>query len=132
MATSVSAAASAMMTVPDGTPCAPMALRTIWSTVAIFTNAVTVMNANGRSDTIASATTRTIGRESRSSDAAADPQLRGHVFCLPLSARARMSAKGAPRVGTPCGDVAGRDLAELGEPALADPDDEHLRPHPDE
>ncbi len=67
MATRVSAAASAMMMVPDGTPWAPMALRTICRTVAIFTKAVTVMNASGRSDTIASATTRTIGRESRSS-----------------------------------------------------------------
>ena len=55
------------MIVLDGTLCAPIALRTIWSTVAIFTKAVTVMNASGRSDTIASATTSTIGRESRSS-----------------------------------------------------------------
>ncbi len=55
------------MIVLDGTPCAPMALRTIWRTVAIFTKAVTVMKASGRSDTIASATTSTIGRDKRSS-----------------------------------------------------------------
>ena len=67
IARSVSEAASAMTTVFDGTLCAPIALRTIWSTVEIFTNAVTLMNTNGKSETSASATTRTIGRPSRSS-----------------------------------------------------------------
>ena len=33
-----------MTTVFDGTFCAPIALRTIWRTVEIFTNAVTLMN----------------------------------------------------------------------------------------
>ena len=58
----VSAAERAMTTVPEGTLWAPMAPRTIWSTVEILTNDVNVMKTNGKSETSASATTSASGR----------------------------------------------------------------------
>ena len=134
MATSVSAAARAMMMVLEGTPCAPMALRTIWSTVAIFTNAVTVMNANGRSDTTASATTRTIGRESRSSTPSRPPAA-VTCCCLALEGAGEHVGEGRARSGQALpghSELTGGELAELGEAAFADADDEHLGAHPDE
>ena len=103
------------MTVFEGTLCAPMALRTICSTVAIFTNAVTLMNANGRSDTSASATTSAMGRESRSSERRAPgPLARRRVglgrarrrFARTRKARASTSANGAPRAALDGGEVA--------------------------
>src|SRR5882757_2250623 len=70
IARTVSAADRAMTTAPEGTFCAPTAPRTICSTVEIFTNEVSVMNTNGRSDTSASATTSASGRlKSSSTDA---------------------------------------------------------------
>ena len=113
IATSVSAAASAMMTLFEGTLCAPIALRTICSTVEIFTKAVTVMNTNGRSDTIASATTRTMGRDEQ----VVRPRGQDHDGSfLPAgsgrsprpSARDSTSANATLRVGPPAGsDAAG-------------------------
>src|SRR6185503_14758480 len=95
---SVSAVASAMTTVFDGTDCAPIALRTIWSTVEIFTNAVTPMKRKGKSDTSASATTSAIGLPRKSSA----------WCCILLFHRS------------------GGDLAELGEACLGGADDDHL------
>src|SRR5450755_3970262 len=71
MASKVRAPASAMITVLDGMFCAPIAPRTICSTVEIFTNAVNVMNANGKSAANAKITTKLMGRMNASSSAGA-------------------------------------------------------------
>ena len=113
-----------MTTVLDGTLCAPMALRTIWSTVEIFTNAVTVMNANGKSDTIASATTSD-DRAARAGRprSPAWPRRAGAAItssACPSGARARTSANealGATRRLRACPPRG--DLAELREAAFA-------------
>ena len=107
------------MTVLEGTLCAPMALRTIWSTVEIFTNAVTLMNANGKSDTIASATTSTTGRARRSS-ALTRPPRRDHG----RAARAISLARDAPNAGVRGARHAGARAAGISpsfvNPAFAD------------
>ncbi len=64
---SESAAASAMTTVFEGTPWAPMALRTICSVVDAFTNEVVTIKRKGKSETSASATTSASGRDNKSS-----------------------------------------------------------------
>ena len=117
----VSAPASAMMTVPDGTLCAPIALRTICRTVAIFTNDVTVMKANGSNDTSASAD----DEDDRTRQKVVGARGRGHGGSFrssgrlrgPERTRARTSAKTAARAARRFvrGQVARRHLAELGE-----------------
>jgi hypothetical protein len=70
IASTVRAPANAITTVFVGTLCAPMAPRTICSTVEIFTNAVSVMNANGSSVASPMARISVIGRARRSAGAA--------------------------------------------------------------
>jgi hypothetical protein len=67
IASKVSAPASAMITVLEGMFCAPIAPRTICSTVEILTKAVSVMNANGKSAARAKIITSVIGRMNASS-----------------------------------------------------------------
>src|SRR5262245_41705876 len=106
-----------MTTVFDGTLCAPIALFTIWRTVELFTNAVTLMKTNGTSDTTASATTRTMGRPRRSSFAG----LMG--ISLFLENTLEHLRECGVFLGFGLRQILCGDLAELGEARLADADD---------
>ena len=116
MAMSVSAAARAMITLLDGTLCAPMALRTICSTVAIFTNAVTVMNANGQQRD----ERQRDDQDDRPAEEVVHPRAVHHGLLLLArgrpSARASTSANGAPRRAS----TAGSSLAGI-SPSLVNP-----------
>ena len=81
MASTVSAAERAMTTVPEGTLCAPMAPRTICSTVEIFTKDVSVMKTNGKRETSASATTSASGRLRRLSTELCMAGIAGAAAC---------------------------------------------------
>src|SRR5450755_3534913 len=140
MASKVSAPASAMMTVLDGMFCAPIAPRTICSTVEIFTNAVSVMNANGNSAASAKIMTSVIGRMNASpctaGCAGAPSATLGSSSAVTHRLRllAKRTAKHLPKcqlIRVLRGQVerALGDFTELGDAGLARADDVNGRAH---
>src|SRR5690606_11998614 len=136
IAISVSAAASAITTVFEGTPCAPIAPRTMCRTVEIFTKAVTDMKAKGKSETTASATTSASGRLKRSavspsaacaragrrSSGSSQASLRTRLLlarCAAFRAGEDLAAgDGGLGALARLDEAIGPELAELGEPCL--------------